>query len=200
MGILREDQKVNISFKIVGDAEKVIGCSIKNIQKDRFALTFPNEIFSYTDYLQVGEEVLVKVFSGTGMSLFNSMILSSPLESEFVLEYPDNYTTVQRRAYPRKNLETKIIIEREKHKNIVTHTLDIGGGGVRFVFPGIFLTNEAVFARLYLPNEFYSIKASGSIIKQPHLPADQYVMLFSEIEERDREKIIKKCYKVVSDD
>lgn len=196
MGIIKEDQKLKISFKIVGGVEKAIDCTVKEVEKDRFAVAFPNEAFSYSEYLDVGEEVLVKLFSASGMGIFNAMVLNSPLEEDFILEYPSTITQVQRRQYPRANLKTKVIIERKNNSNIVTETLDIGGGGLRFMYNGSFNLNEVVYSRLYLPNEFYSIKGVGAIIKQPHLPKNEYVLLYSRIDKADREKVIKKCFEL----
>lgn len=196
MGAIREDQKAKLSFIMADNSEKELDCLIKNIYNDRLSLTFPKETLSYAQYLQEGNEVPVKIFTPSGIRMFDAMILNSPLESEFVIEYVEDSIQIQRREYSRCHLETKIIIERKEADNLVTHTLDIGGGGIRFFFEGNFSQNEEVGCRLYLPLQVASIVARGHIVTKPHLLPGQHILLFDKISEVDRDRIVKKCFEL----
>jgi c-di-GMP-binding flagellar brake protein YcgR len=198
MSEIKEEQLVKLFFKAADGSEKELDCSIKKIYKDRLSINFPKEIIYYTDYLQEGEEVTAKIFTPSGIKIFDAIILNSPLEPEFIIEFVENYIEVQRRKYLRADLETKVIIERSEKGNIVTRTLDIGGGGVRFLFDGNFDYKETVNCLLYLPMYLSSIKATGIIIKDEHLGAKEYVLVFTKIDERERDKIIKKCIEIQS--
>lgn len=197
MGEIRENQKAKLFFKTADGSEKELGCSIKKIYSDRISLDFPSETMNYLDYLEEGSEIAVKIFTPVGVRMFDSIILNSPLESEFVIEFIENYIEVQRRKYLRVDVNTKIIIEREEH-NIVTNTLDIGGGGVRFFYEGSFDYKENVKCMLYLPMILNSIKAKGIIIKDSNLKKNEYVLFFTDIKEIERDKIIKKCFEIES--
>jgi len=196
MSEIREDQKAKLSFKLPDDSYKEMECFVKGIHHDRLSLTFPKEMMPYVRYLQEGEEVPISIFTPSGIRMFNAMILDSPMEQEFVVEYDENNIQIQRREYTRAKLETKFIVERLEAENIVTHTIDIGGGGVRFFYQGAFKPNELVHCRLYLPFILASVQAQGHILQKPYLGKDEHVVLFNQISEAERAKIIKKCFEL----
>ncbi|MDD3437464.1 MAG: PilZ domain-containing protein [Candidatus Gastranaerophilales bacterium] len=195
MSEIRENQLTKLVFKTADNSEKELCCNIKDIYKDRISLNYPKETMYYLDYLEEGDEVNAQIFTPLGVRMFDSIILDSPREEEFIIEFIDNYIEIQRRKYLRVDLNTKIIIEREE-KNIVTHTLDIGGGGVRFFYNGSFGHHEKVGCFLYLPMLLNSIKAKGIILKDNHLKKDEHVLFFTKIDEGERDKIIKKCFEL----
>lgn len=194
MGEIRKDQQVKLFFKVADGSEKELDCTIKNIYKDRISLNFPQEINNYVDYLQEGDEVNVKIFTPSGIKMFDAIILDSPPESEFVIEFVEDYLEIQRRMYIRMEFNAKILVERGKD-NIVTHTFDIGGGGLRFFYEGSFEHKESVGCRLFLPEQ-PTIQTEGIIIKDKHLKENEHVLVFTKIEENDRDKIIKKCFEL----
>lgn len=193
MNDIIENQQIKLSFKISDDSQKDLSCSIKKAYKDRLALNFPKETIDYINYLQEGDEVKANIYTPTGIKMFDAIILNSPLESEFIIEFVEDYIEIQRRKYLRSDLDTKVIIERGEEDNIVTHTLDIGGGGIRFFYQGDFHHQENVGCLLYLPMYLRSIKARGIIIRDEYLKKNEHVLVFTKIEERERDKIIKKC-------
>lgn len=196
MGEIRENQLAKLIFKVADGSEKELSCNIKKIYNDRISLNFPKETIYYVDYLQEGDEVAVKIFTPSGIKMYDSIILDSPLEDEFVIEFVEDYLEIQRRKYLRMELDTKIIIERKNHGNIVTHTFDIGGGGVRFFYEGLFEPRETVGCFLYLPMWLHSVKAQGIIIKDSHLKENEHVIVFTKIDENERDKIVKKCFEL----
>lgn len=200
MGEIRENQKAKLSFKLADNTEKEFECQIKEVQKDRILLDFPKDMLNYAQYLDEGSEMPVKIFTPTGIKIFDTIILNSPTESDFVIEYVEDAIKVQRREYQRVNLETKLIIEREEQLNVVVKTIDISGGGVRFSYDGILEKQQELNVLLYLPYELHSIKLQGVILKQGHLSKNEYVLLFTKITEKDRDKIIKRCLKIQFDE
>lgn len=194
MGEIREDQQTKLFFKLADGSEKELACSIKKIYKDRISLNFSKEIIYYADYLQEGDEVNVKIFTPSGIKMFDAVVLNSPHEEEFVIEFVEDYLEIQRRKYLRIEFSAKIMIEKEKD-NIVTHTLDIGGGGLRFFYEGKLEHRQTVNCRLFLP-EMPIIQSQGIIIKENNLKENEYVIVFTKIEENDRDKIIKKCFEL----
>ena len=196
MGEIREGQKAKLIYKMIDDSQREVDCFIKEVHRDRLSLDYPAEVIDYLEYFSEGEELLVKIFTPSGVKVFDAVIINSPLERDFVIEYVDNPIKIQRRAYLRMAAETKVIIERTDADNIVTKTTDIGGGGVRFSYGGSFFPNESVGCLLYLPLEVYSVRAKGVIIKPLHLTADEHVLQFTEIDERDRDRIMKKCFEL----
>lgn len=198
MSEIKENQQIKLSFKVADGSEKELECTIKNIYKDRLSLNCSNEIMNYAEHLQEGDEVRAEIFTPTGIKMFEAIILNSPLEYDFVIEFVENFIEIQRRKYVRADLKTKVIIERTARENVVTQTLDIGGGGIRFFYEGRFDENEKVNCLLYLPMYLSSIKASGIIIKDKHLEDNEHVLVFTKIDEKERDKVIKKCLELQS--
>jgi len=193
MGELRENQKVKIFFKTAEKAEQHLECSIKSFFTDRIALNYPKEIHFYLDYLQEGEEIKVNVFTNFGVLEFKSVILYSPAEGDFIIEFVPNHINIQRRKYIRTKISTKIIILRDRKDNIVTQTADMSGSGVRFIYEGTFAPNETVSCLLYLPREIRSVKAKGIIVKKDHLRLHEHILLFTLINEVEREYVNQRC-------
>lgn len=196
MGEIREEQKVKLSFKTYSGTQVELSCVIRDVEKDRLTLSFPKDALSYIEYLQEGNEIPVQIYTPSGIRMFDAVILNSPIDKNFVIEYVEDSIQIQRREYSRVTLETKIIIERTSGENIVTKTMDIGGGGVRFIYSGFFAQNEFAKCRLYLPMHLASVQAEGIIAKKPHLGSNEYVFQFEKISESDRDKILQKCFEI----
>lgn len=196
MGEIREGQKTKLMFKTADGTEKEFDCFIKEVFPDRLSLSFPRDLLDYACYLEEGTELPVKVFTPTGVKAFDSIIINSPYESEFVIEFVEDHIQIQRREFSRVDLKVKVIIERTDKNNVVSDTIDISGGGIRFLYDGEFEPQEEVGALLYLPNAIRSIKAKGYILKPGHLPPEQHVLLFTSIDENDRDKIVKQCFDI----
>lgn len=195
MGEIREGQKTKLLFKAAGGSEQELECSIRKIYADRISLNFSKEeVKQYIDYLREGDEMNVKIFTPSGIKMFDAIILDSPLEAEFVIEFVEDYIEIQRRKYLRMALNTKIMIERSQG-HVVTHTCDLGGGGLRFFYEGSFEHKETVNCRLFLP-DMPSIQIQGVIVKDDRFKANEHVLVFTKIKENERDMIIKKCFEV----
>lgn len=192
MDIIRENQLVKLFFKDAEGSEKELNCTIKRIYKDRISLIPPEETIDYVDYLQEGDDISVKIFTPAGIKAYDAIVLNSPLEDNFVIEFVENYIEIQRRKYLRMDYEAKVLIQ-EGFTKVVTQTIDIGGGGIRFASETPFNPNQTVTCHLFLP-EYPVIQAQGIIIKEKHLKENEYVIFFTKISENDRTKILQKCF------
>lgn len=195
MGEIKENQQVKLFCKMVDGSEKELTFKIKSFNGDRIALNPLTSLDGYMDYLQEGEEIKTQIFTPLGVQVFNAMILNSPSEPEFVIEYIENSVKIQRREYLRMPLKIKIVIERNNREVIVTQTVDLSGGGARFLHNGDFDQNEVFKLSLYIPDERL-IQAKGIILPNEKLPTGQQALMFEEIDERDRDRIIKKCFEM----
>lgn len=196
MGLLKKDQKTKLIFRLEDNSEHELECFIKDIENDRISLTFPPEYLPYAKYLDEGSEIYVNIFTPTGITAFNSMVLNSPLEPNFVIEYIDENTDIQRRDYLRCYLQTKFIIEKFNGQNLITQTVDIGGGGIKFYYEGTFKPDEHANCRLYLPMQISSVQAEGKIVYKPHLKTNEHLFVFTNIKMLERDKIIRKCFEM----
>ncbi len=195
MSNIKEGQKVKLYVNTVDGHEKELNCLIKAVYPDRLSLEISKEIFEQSQYLDEGNEVPVKIFTPIGILVFNAVILNSPYEQEFVIEYIENATQIQRREYVRVPFVMKILIEMENKSKIVTRTIDISGGGIKFFYEGDLISGEVLKVTLYLPEE-RSVQAKGIIVENNRISQNEYVLSFIEIEEKERDRIIKQCFDV----
>ena len=194
MGDLQEGQKIKLFIETDDNPAKELESSIKRIYLDRISLNVTDEILEYSDFLEEGEEFPVKIFTPVGIKCFSTIVLNSPPEEEFIIEYIEDASKIQRREYVRVALTAKILVTRENNKEkIVAYTSDISGGGIKFLHQGKFEKNEIISLTLYLPDA-PSINTKAIVVDNPHLKENEHVISFVDINEKERERIIKYCF------
>lgn len=196
MGLIKEEQKTILTLRLEDNSVRELECFIKEIDKDRLSLTLSEDSTDNANYFEEGSEIAVTVITSTGLNRFDSIVLDSPFESSIVIDYNGEYTEIDRREFPRCKLETKFIIERLMGQNIITTTTDLGGGGLKFIYDGEFRVNEWVNSRIYTELNSPSVRAAGTILKKSHLLENEYLILFNQVNELDREVIVGKCLDV----
>lgn len=194
MNKLYVNQKISIKIDLEDGGEVVFQCKIKQVHSDRLTIKTTDEMMKYIDYLEEGKEVQATIFTPLGMILFSSMILNSVLEPEFVIEYTDENIQIQRREFLRVEHSSKLVLEFPSGENVMTHTLDLSAGGLRFYYEGKLKPEQVLDCRLYLPMQMDSILVQGKI-NQPKivLPENQYLIIFTKINEEDIDRITKTC-------
>lgn len=190
---VKKGQKVQVELD-TGISKTIIDCYILEPESDRLVLSFPASQKEYIPYLSEGTEIKAFVYSFTGIMIFDSIVFDSPFNGVFVIEFSNHHQVIQRRRYLRMPFITDFFIVGKGEKdNIKTATIDLSGGGVRFLCEEPIDVGAEYDARLRL-DEFSSlIKVSGIIIHKNFYRSNEYVMEFLKITEKDRDKIIQKC-------
>ncbi len=196
MDEIKKGQKIKLCFETIDNPDVEVDCFIKEVSKDRLSLDFSDEIFRYIDDLKEGNEMIANIFTPEGIKVFDTIILNSPLEDDFIIEYVERSLKIQRRKYIRAALDAKIIIERLEFDNIITSTTEVGGGGLRFIYEGSFEPKELLGSLLYLPKQIRAIRAKGILLPNEYLPKNEHVLMFTDIDENDRSRIIKQCFEI----
>ena len=187
-------QKSRISFRTSSKIPVELECTIKRIDKDRIFLDFPKVLKNYTQYLNEGKELGVLIYTENGIRISDSIVLDPPLSEELVIEYPDNFNTIQRREYVRVPMRLELILNK-KNRKIRTQTINISGGGIRFTLNNEIGLNEIWSFILYLPGAREPARAEGEIlyvIKQDYKIFG--VIRFSDISIQERDKLIRLCF------
>lgn len=200
MDAIRIGQKTELDFKVSSGDEIKLLCSIKEIHNDRVVLDFSRDIITFADYLQEGEEVNMKIFTPSGIKLSDVVILDSPTTGNFIVEFGDDYKEIQRRKHIRAKIQTKLIIRRPQKEPVVTKTIEISGGALRFLTDEPFKNREQVECFLYLPRQIHSIQANGVIVKAEHLAHNEQLLLFTRIQDFDVARINRKCNELNGND
>ncbi len=192
MKIVKSGQKVQLEFYTSPSEKMQIMCRIKFVDKDRLTLSYPDQIMRFCEFLTEGTEIRAFVFTEANIQILDSIVITAPNEDAFEIEYPEDYRTIQRRAYIRENLSYKIIIQTDSSTNSGL-TKDMGGGGFRFVSEEQIQENSYIAVWISIDESMPSVKCHGKVSRKAHFKPNEYLMEFTEISEKDRNIIIKKC-------
>ena len=191
---IKRGQKVQIEVE-TGSKKTIIDCYILEPDSDRLTLSFPASKNEFAPYLSEGTEIKAFLYSFTGIMIFESIVYDAPFDGKLVIEYNEQHQIIQRRKYFRMPYITDFFLVREEG-NIKTQTVDLSGGGVRFLTDTNLKAEQIFNAQLRLTNFEPMIKMQGQILKKNFYKANEYVMEFTQIDEADRNKIIQKCIKI----
>ncbi|MGN1125047.1 MAG: PilZ domain-containing protein [Candidatus Gastranaerophilaceae bacterium] len=190
------NQKAKIFFDGENGIEMELDCIIKDIQNDRISLEYPEDAEPLKKYLEEGVPIDVKIFTPTGLVVFESVVIDSPLDGDdFIVEYIEDTVVVERRDYSRSPLKTKLTLELNKEVFIAS-TIDISGGGIKFFSKEELDPEQNVKGKLYLRNYNEPIEFEGVILDNPSLQPDEYTLAFTNIQEKERDKVIKTCFAI----
>ena len=218
---IQVNQRLSIAID-TPEGEKNILSYVREVYPDRLVLTRPQDWEENISFLEEGEEVKTKIFTRVGVLLYTAVILNSPADDNFTIEYNENFAQIlQRRAYTRVSLETIVdcsydeLIKAEVINNTSTsdfvefsaplscefetkiveaETIDIGGGGLRIKTKEDLPRQKSITFKINLFDDI--IVAQGVIVENNSLPEHQYGVQFTKISNDDRDKIIKTCFKI----
>lgn len=183
---------------------------VADISKENINIELPiDEETGRIKLLLTGSTIMVWYISNEqGQFSFATKVLGLKREQVplLILEKPVNYQRVQRRDFLRVpvTIETayKIKISKQKEWNVLK-TVDLSGGGMQFIlpFPIELAEGEVIEGWIVLPfrnGMIDHIKYEGEIlrIQLPHEKAkvNWVSVRFTDIQEKDRAKIIRFCY------
>lgn len=193
MNELEAGQKIRLKFNISSLRSESITCVVKWFEEDRVALVFPDDCPHLKKSLPEGKELEAVVYTDSGIYAFDSIVINSPLEHDFVIEIPDEKKRTQRRDYIRAPFNLRCVLTKDEIE-LETKTINIGGGGIRFLVKDELKTNDIWNFTLYMPDE--TIAKGKGIILYSLLQGKLVVSVikFVDISETNRNRIIKKCF------
>ena len=194
MSDLSLNQKAKIFFDGENGIEMELDWYINDIEDDRLGLDYPQDAETLKKYLEEGTPIDVKIFTPSGLMVFESVVINSPDEG-FVIEYVEDAVVIQRRDYSRSPLKTKLELKL-RTETFVASTIDISGGGIKFFSKEDLNPEEVVTGKLYLKNYDVPARFEAVILDNPSLQPDEYTLAFTNIDEKERDKIIKTCFAI----
>lgn len=158
------------------------------------------------EYLTLATGAIIEqiYYGNNNIYQFKTKILGRTKErnlSLYRLSLPYDIKKIQRRDYVRVNF-VKIInyinakdIENEKYKKALL--LDLSGGGMRIKVEEKLEKDDIILAKIVYENSI--INVNGKVIRVERTEDNKYIcgIIFSDINERTREEIIKIVFKVM---
>jgi c-di-GMP-binding flagellar brake protein YcgR len=180
---------------------------IADMNDESFTIEVPlHETSGRFKRLYQGDEINVcYVTEGNVKNYFNTSVIGFTEDTVPLViikrPNPDSVTRVQRRNFLRVPAELEIAVKYMKKLQFVTLTEDVSGGGVSFLCEGyIPLSNSApVACWLLVPFKNGSLEHvpfKGEIVRVKLLESGKQLAMtqFTEIADRDRQKIVRYCF------
>ena len=164
---------------------------IKKIDVDRMILVFSEAKAHLSQYLKEGVSIRLSIYTPTGILLQESIVLNSPVNCEFEVEFSKSKKRIQRRKYFRVDVNYRMIIE-QNGKTYTVLTKDLSGGGIRFI-SDMPLQEGEVKAKLYIPEHVDAVVFVGEVCKKAYFSTNEYVVKFVRIQDYERTRIVQKC-------
>ena len=197
MGLFQENQKAKIIFEADNKIVEM-DCYIEKIYYDRLKLGLPKAADRYTPYLKTGNSITINVFSHAGVLVQDSVILTSPLENAFTIEYDaDEIRIENRRRTKRYSTNSDLIIFRPLLGNIETQMLDISTRGLRYYSDVPLEAGSEYACKAILKPTSQKILFKGKILDNKGLPAGVYRMIISKIAYKDKQILFDYCTTVL---
>lgn len=193
MDLLKPGQKLSIFFQ--KDSNLVeISCTIAQLLEDRIVIDLPPYFMRYIEFLDVGCKLTVKVFSKLGTVDFNTIIISSPLEEAFSVEFDYNAMKLT----PGEELP---VVDAVETFNVFVddtvlklRTFEISTVYLKFYSDRKFVMDESFECELVLPKNYGIIKFRATITEVDPVYDNEFKVSYSNMTEDDRQKLLYYMY------
>jgi c-di-GMP-binding flagellar brake protein YcgR len=186
-------------------------CSItQGVGKDSFDISIPYDQ-NVPLILSSGQLVTIKIIQPKEIFEFNSVVKGRKLDDNiplFSLSLPESVKRVQRRNFLRIPHMLSILYaeknEDQESEFIKTHTLDISGGGMRFVANKNYPPNTLMDLKLQIPlgDIIEEIATPGKVVRTTSTESKSFhvAMEFVKIKVRDQDFLVRYILSVSTKD
>lgn len=194
MDLIKSGQKISIYFQ-KGENLVEISCLITKAFEDRIVVELPQYFMRYIEFLNVGQRLTVKVFSKIGTVDFNTIIISSPLEDDFMIEYDRNAIKLT----PTSEIPSVEAIESLNIKlpdsNILKEkTFVLSTEYIKFYSDYSFKVNDTFEGELILPKNYGIINFTGTVSEVDPVYDNEFTASYSNMIEEDRQALLYYMY------
>jgi len=173
-----------------------VPCEFLDADYDRLYLKFPPEKREFSQYFYEGKIINVTLDSIDGRRIYPALILYEPKNGLLVVEYYENNNTNQRRQDFRVKA-TKLIEVNINDVNVHAVTIDISGGGMRFIIADELQDGAEYKASLIMHSKEQPIPLTFLVRNVYFVSSEKQYEIsakFVSISEQDRQRITKFCF------
>lgn len=178
---------------------------IADVSDDALDIQIPiHETTGRLKRLHIGDELEIVFIAEGGMKYyFPSRVLGYRKDNIDLIRLkkpePGTVSKIQRRSFLRVPAQLELIMEVQGRPAVRAITEDISGGGVSFRCPGELSYSQGglVEGRLKLPQSMEEVRFAGHMVRRAESENGKPIIIvqFAEIAERDRQSIIRYCFK-----
>lgn len=193
MELIKIGQTVSLFFQKEEKLVEIV-CTISKLYDDRMAVELPQYFMRYIGFLSAGKRLTAKVFSKLGTIDFNSVIISSPLEEEFILELDYNAMklTPGEEIPVIGAIETLNIIKSDEI--IKMRTFEISTEYIKFYGNKNFNIDDELNCELILPENYGTISFKATVTEKDPEYDNEYTASYYNMTEDDRQTLLYYMY------
>ena len=193
MDLLNSGQKLSI---IIQKKESFVemNCSISKVFEDRMSVELPPYFMRYVEHLGVGCPLTIKVFSKFGTIDFNTVVISSPFEEEFLVELDYNAM----RLTPGHEIPViHSLVElhiKENNEIIETKAFELSTEYLKFYSNKRYNLEDIFNCELVLPKNYGILSFRATVIDIDAIYDNEYKISYSCMNEHDRQALLYYMY------
>jgi len=193
MDLVKPDQKIALCFPKENNMVEMT-CTIIEAHDDRLVLNPPQYFMRYIDSLKEGSKMVAKIFSKIGTIDFSTVVISSPLNDKFEVEFDYNSIKLTEASdMPAvsavESLDVKKGINTYKVK-----TFELSSNFLKFTSNEEFKVGDTLDFALYLPKDYGIINFKGAITDIDPIYENEYTANYLTIKEADRQVLLYYMY------
>ena len=193
MQVLNIGQKLSIFFPKNNNVVEMV-CSIAEIMSDRIVVNLPQYFMRYIEFLDVGCQLTVKVFSKVGTLDFNTVVLSSPAEEEFSIEL--DYNAIK--LTPNEDIPVINAVETLNislnGESFKVKTFEISTEFMKFYSDTEFKENSVLDCSLILPKNYGIINFRATLKEVDPIYENEYTIFDFCMTEENRQALLYYMY------
>lgn len=193
MDLLKSGQKLSIFFPKSNKMVEIC-CVISKVFNDRMIIDLPQYFMRYIEFLEVGKRLTVKVFSKLGTIDFNTVVIASPLEDDFLVELDYNAMKLT----PGEEIPVIQAIEELYIKNdfysTTVKTFEISTEYLKFYSDRKCTVNETFDCELILPKDYGTIKFKATVTNVDPVYDNEITVSYFCMSETDRQSLLYYMY------
>lgn len=193
MDLLKEGQKLTIYFQKNTNMVEMT-CKIEKVYDDRLYLDLPKYFMRYIECLRVGMRLTAKVFSKLGTIDFNTVIISSPLEDNFVIEL--DYNSIKLNSgNDIPVIEAIESLDININDDIIhTRTFEISSEYIKFYSDKSFLIGTNLDCTLNLPKSYGIINFRAVVSAIDAIYSNEFTADITTMTEANRQDLLYYMY------
>ncbi len=193
MDLIQEGQKISISFQKEDNFVEIF-CIIAKVLEDRLIIDLPQYFMRYIEFLEVGKTLTAKVFSKIGTVDFNTIVISSPLEDVFSIEFDeDALKLTEGDEIPVISDILPLKIKKGDYECTVK-TFEISTEYLKFYSNKAFEPEESFDCSLILAKDYGTIKFVATVTNRDEVYDNEYTVSYSQMNEYDRQTLLYYMY------
>lgn len=193
MDLFSKEQKITLFFQKNNNIVEMT-CVVDKVFDDRLSLVLPQYFMRYIEFLQTGSKLTAKAFTKLGTIDFNSIIISSPLEEEFLIELDKNSLKLTSgEDIPLIKAVEQLNVT--KQDNILhLKTFEISTEYIKFYSDTNFKVNETFDGVLILPKDYDTINFKATVVEIDPIYDNEYTATFTTMTENARQTLLYYMY------